>query len=131
MITGLYTSILALLLCWLSLNVIKARRKNRVKYADGGVEELQIARSAQSNAVDYCPITILLLLLLELSNANIWLIHCAGVVFVAGRIIHARGILTDNLRKRVLGMQLTIFTIIPLAILNIICFFNRQILPLF
>jgi uncharacterized membrane protein YecN with MAPEG domain len=32
---------------------------------------------------------------------------------------HARGLLTDNLRYRVLGMQLTLYTLIGLAVLNL------------
>ncbi|GAL28409.1 glutathione S-transfersae-related protein [Vibrio variabilis] len=53
MITALYASLLAVLMIWLSFQVIKQRRANQVAYADGGVEALQIARSAQGNAVDY------------------------------------------------------------------------------
>ncbi|MDW1918451.1 MAPEG family protein, partial [Vibrio sp. Vb0349] len=61
MITALYASILALLLVWLAFQVIKQRRLNKVAYADGGVEALQIARSAQSNASEYIPITLILM----------------------------------------------------------------------
>lgn len=56
MITALYSSILALLLVWLAFQVIKQRRLNKVAYADGGVEALQIARSAQSNAANTYPL---------------------------------------------------------------------------
>ncbi len=120
MITAIYASILAVLMCSLALNVIKARRKNKIKYADGGVEELQVARTAHSNAVDYIPITLILLFLLEYNEGNIWLVHVAGIALVAGRLIHCRGILSDNMKGRVLGMQITLFTIISLAILNVI-----------
>lgn len=120
MITAIYASILAVLMCSLALNVIKARRKNKVKYADGGVEELQIARTAHSNAVDYIPIALILIFLLEYNEANIWLVHAIGISLVVGRVIHCRGVLTDKMKGRVLGMQITLFTIISLAILNVI-----------
>lgn len=120
MTTVIYASILSLLMCSLSLNVIKARRKNRIKYADGDVEELKIARSAQSNAVDYIPITVILLFALEFNGGNIWLLHSLGTIFVVGRVIHCRSILADKLKGRVLGMQITFYTIIALAILNLI-----------
>lgn len=42
MITALYASVLAVLLVWLAIQVIKQRRVNKVAYADGGVESLQI-----------------------------------------------------------------------------------------
>jgi uncharacterized protein len=67
MITALYASILSLLMCKLAFTVIKARRKNKIKYADGDVEELKIARTAHSNAVEYIPIT-LIIFTLAISN---------------------------------------------------------------
>jgi len=120
MISAIYASILALLISWLSLNVIKARRRNRVRYGDGGIEELQMARAAQSNATNYIPIALLLLFALEYGKANMWIIHILGVALVVGRFIHARGILSENMKGRVLGMKITIFTIIALAITNIV-----------
>lgn len=56
MTSVIYASLSAFLIFWLSLNVIKARGRNRIKYGDGGNEELQIARVAQSNAVQYIPL---------------------------------------------------------------------------
>jgi len=90
-----------------------------VAYADGGIEELIVARSAQSNAVDYIPITLILLFLIEYNGANIWLIHIAGICFAIGRIIHCNSILSENLKGRAIGMQITILTIVSLALLNI------------
>lgn len=120
MITALYSSILALLLIWLAFQVIKQRRSNKIAYADGGVEALQIARSAQSNASEYIPITLILMALVEYNGASVWLIHLAGIAFVIGRIIHARGILGEDLKERVTGMKFTFFTMIGLVVLNLI-----------
>ncbi len=120
MISALYGVLLALLICGLSLNVIKARRKNKVIYADGDCKELIVARTAQSNAVDYIPVTLILLLLLELNGGNVWLIHAVGIVFVTGRVVHARGIINESLKGRVLGMQITLYTIFALCFLNIV-----------
>ena len=125
MFTAFYASILALLMVYLALNVIKTRRKNKVRYADGGVLELQIARTAHSNAVDYIPIALILLFLLEYNWGNIWLINLAGILLVTGRIIHARGILSKNLKGRVLGMQFTIWTITFLAVSNLLYFLYK------
>ncbi len=129
MTTAIYACILALLICHLSMNVIKARRKNKVKYADGDCDELIIARSAQSNAVDYCPIAIMLLLFLELNGGHLVLIHAVGITFVIGRIIHCRAILAENLRGRVRGMQLTFFMIYALVILNLVYLPYSKFLP--
>jgi uncharacterized protein len=119
MISALYAGILALLIVWLSLNVIKLRRANKVILGDGGVPQLQHAIRAQGNATEYIPITLILLILLELSGANVWLVHIGGIAIIIGRLLHAKGLLAENLRFRVLGMQVTFFTIIGLASANI------------
>ena len=130
MTTALYACILAALICKLSMNVIKARRKNKVAYADGDCKDLIIARSAQSNATDYCPIAIMLLLFLELNGGHLLLIHLVGITFVTGRILHSRAILSENLRGRVLGMQLTFFMIYALIVLNLVYFPYTKIIPI-
>lgn len=119
MITALYASFLGLLIVWLSLNVIKFRKKHIIRYGDGNNIDLIIARTAHSNATEYIPVALLLLLLLELNHAGIWVIHLLGVSFVLGRLIHAYGILKKNHFGRVTGMKITLFAIIALAILNL------------
>ncbi|MCG9781648.1 MAPEG family protein [Vibrio brasiliensis] len=120
MITALYAAILASLMIWLSIQVIKQRRKAQVKYSDGGVDALTIARSAHSNAVDYIPITLIMMATLEYNGANPWMIHLCGVVFVLGRLLHAKGILADRLKGRVSGMKLTFLVMAVLIVLNLI-----------
>ncbi len=129
MTTALYAVILSLLLCHLSMNVIKCRRKNRVLYADGDCKELIIARTAQSNAIDYCPMTLLLLLFLELNGGNIWLIHAIGITFVIGRVIHSQGILKEKLKGRVRGMQITFYMIYLLAAVNLVYLPYEKFIP--
>ena len=124
MITGVYAALLALLICALAFNVIKARRKHKIKYGDGSVQALEMARSAHSNAAEYIPITLILLFLLEQSGADGRLIHAAGIVFLIGRVLHAKAILGDQLKGRRLGMQITFFIIFFLAMLNAVYFFR-------
>lgn len=119
MITALYASLLAVLMIWLSFQVIKQRRANQVAYADGGVEALQIARSAQGNAVDYIPITLILMALVEYNGAPAIWIHVIGVSFLVGRWLHAHGILNKRFKGRVRGMQITIFAMAGLIISNL------------
>lgn len=122
MITSIYASLAALLIVRLTLSVIKLRRKNRVSVGDGGNEELQLAIRAHANAVEYIPITLLLLLTLELNGAPQILIHIVGATLLIGRILHAIGLPAKDFKKRVLGMQITIYLLIGLAVLNILFF---------
>ncbi len=119
MISSLYAAMLALLIVWLSLRVIKLRRINKVRFGDGGNTALQAAIRAQGNAIEYIPISLILLILLELSGAHSALIHLGGIAVLVGRLIHARGLLVESIPYRVLGMQLTIFTLIGLALANL------------
>jgi uncharacterized membrane protein YecN with MAPEG domain len=120
MITSIYASLSALLIVKLALPVINLRRKNRVSVGDGGNEQLQLAIRTHANAVEWVPITLLLLLTLELNGAPTMLIHALGATLLIGRILHAMGLPANNLKKRVLGMQITIYLLIGLAILNIL-----------
>ncbi|KFA98530.1 MAPEG family protein [Vibrio sp. ER1A] len=120
MITALYASLLACLMLWLAFQVIKQRRINQIAYADGGVEGLQIARSAQGNAMDYIPITLILMALVEYNGAPAIWIHLTGLSFVIGRILHAHGILNKRFKGRVLGMQVTVLVIAGLILSNLV-----------
>lgn len=118
MTSVIYASLSAFLIVWLSLNVIKKRHSNKVSVGDGGKEELKLAIATQSNAIEYIPIALLLLFALEYNKANILIIHISGLSLIVGRLIHAKGMLSSNLKIRVLGMQITIYTIIGLAVIN-------------
>lgn len=120
MVTAVYAAILAALMLWLAIEVIKQRRKAQVKYSDGGVDALTIARSAHSNAVDYIPITLVMMATLEYNGGSVWLLHACGIMFVVGRIMHAKGILADRLKGRIGGMKLTFLVMVALIVLNLI-----------
>jgi len=122
MITSIYASLAALLIVKLTLAVIKLRRKNRISVGDGGNEALQLAIRAHANAVEYIPIALMLLLTLELNGAPKILIHILGATLLIGRILHALGLPAKDVKKRVLGMQLTIYLLMGLAVLNILFF---------
>jgi len=120
MISVIYASLLAFLIIWLSLNTIKKRRTNKVSVGDDGIEELKIAIAAHSNAIEYIPIALILLYALEYNQANLYLVHFLGLSLTFGRIIHAKGILSSQMEQRVLGMKITIYTIIGLAVVNFV-----------
>ncbi|NVD08666.1 hypothetical protein FCU94_17610 [Vibrio sp. JPW-9-11-11] len=119
MVTALYASLSALLLLWLAIEVIKQRRKAQIKYADGGVTALQMARSAHSNAVEYVPITLIMMALAEYNGAPLWVIHIMGVAFILGRLVHAKAILADRLKGRISGMKLTFAVMVGLVLVNL------------
>lgn len=120
MISALYAALIALWIYTLTFKVIKARRTNKVAYGDNQVDELIRARAAHSNAVENSLLILVLLFALELNGGFVWLIHLFGVALLAGRMIHGKAMLANDLKKRVLGMQITIFTGMGLIIANLV-----------
>ena len=120
MTSVIYASTGTLLIIWLSLHVIRIRQRDRVSVGDGGIEELKTAMGAQSNAVEYIPIGLLLLFALQYNGGHMILVHLAGTVLIAGRILHARAMHARDLKGRVLGMQITIYCLIFLAGVNLL-----------
>lgn len=118
----IYLAFAALLIVALSRNVIGLRRKYKVALGDGGHQELLAAIRAHANAVEYLPIGLLLLLLLELNQSPVWLIHLLGSLFIIGRLIHANGVNKAIIPRRKIGMQLTIWLLVTMAVLNLFAF---------
>lgn len=129
MVAVIYASLSALLIVWLSLNAIKSRQKHRVLFGDGGNAELQAALGAHSNATQYIPIALILLFALEYNGAAVWLVHGFGLALIGGRVVHAHGLLAKKFRHRVLGMQVTLVTIIGLALVNVVYLPYGNMLP--
>ena len=128
MTSAIYTSIGAFIIVWLSLHVIKIRTAKNIILGDGEDDELITAIAAQMNAVEYIPIALLLLFALEYNHAHLILVHILGIALIVGRIVHAKGLLSSVLKTRVLGMQITIWTIIALAVINILYLLYELIL---
>ena len=120
MTSAIYASLGAFLIVWLSLNVIKIRHSQKVSLGDGNNPQLIAAMAAQSNALEYIPISLILLVSAEYNGAPIWMIHPLGITLLLGRSIHAKAIISENLDSRVTGMKLTIWVILILATLNLI-----------
>jgi uncharacterized membrane protein YecN with MAPEG domain len=127
MITGMYAALAALMIVALARKVISLRRQHKVALCDGGQQDLLAAIRALANAVEYLPIGLLLLLLLELSQGPAWLIHLLGSLFIIGRLIHANGVSKAIITRRIIGMQFTIWLLIIMAVLNLLAFVGIQL----
>jgi uncharacterized membrane protein YecN with MAPEG domain len=120
MISVFYAVLFAILIIWLSLNVIKLRHSKQISIGDAGDIDLKTAVAAQSNSLEYIPIALLLMYPLEYNGASLVIIHFAGILMLVGRLIHARAMLSNNIKFRILGMQITIWVIIGLATANLL-----------
>ncbi|MBX3453536.1 MAPEG family protein [Ferrovibrio sp.] len=87
----LYAALCGLLLLVLSVRVVLLRNKYKVGIGDGGHGELNRAVRVQANFVEYVPLTLLLLALLELAGAPALALHGLGAALVLSRLAHAIG----------------------------------------
>ena len=122
-VTPLYAALLALWLLVLSLRVIQQRRVARVSLGAGGNARLERAIRGQSNFIEYVPIALLMLLVLELARFSIYLLHLFGIVLLVGRLLHGYAFaFTAHARfGRSVG---TALTYVVLAIEAVLCLYQ-------
>ena len=87
-----YAGLLGLLLIALSINVVLARRKYRVRLGVGTDDGMQQAVRVQANFSEYVPLAIVLLVLCELTGMPLVAVHVAGILLVTSRLLHAWGL---------------------------------------
>lgn len=114
MIVSLYAALLALFYIYLTMNVVKVRRAERISLGDGGNPQLQCVIRAHGNFIEYVPLAIILLFLVEYQGLASHYCHAFGAALLIGRVFHNLGIVDKNLRYRQIG-ALSTFLIIVLS----------------
>ncbi len=102
-ITLLTAGVLALLFLLLSYRVIRQRLATGASLGDGAgtvamgeernASPLFVASRTQANFAEYVPLSLVLLLLLELVGAPTWAVGTLAGMLVAGRLMHPIGML--------------------------------------
>ncbi|EMU8997699.1 MAPEG family protein [Providencia rettgeri] len=118
MVSSLYAVLGALLLLRLSLNVVKLRNQYRIAYGDGGFYELQTAIRVHGNAIEYIPISLILLLFMEMNGAQVWMIHVCGLILIAGRLLHSYDLKNHDYTYRRSGMVATYLAMALMVMAN-------------
>ena len=106
-ITTIFAGLLALMLVGVSIRVTVLRARKKIDFFDGGDKELGRAIRVQGNFVEYVPMALLLLGLLEWMGSKPWIIYVLGIALVLSRIIHAWGLYSGVFNGRVVGTTIT------------------------
>ena len=116
-VTSIYAALLAFFFIYLSTRVIAARRSCRVAIWTGGRPELERAARVHANFAEYAPIALLLMLLAETARCPAAAMHIAGVVLIAGRMVHAWGVSRqrEDYRFRTAGTAMSFAVVAALA----------------
>ena len=120
MVSALYVVLGALFLIKFSFDVVRLRRQYHVSHGDGGFYELKVAIRIHGNAVEYIPIAVFLLVMMEMNGADIWMLHLVGLFFFLGRSLHSYGMRTSTLLWRKNGMIITLLSLLGMIIFNLI-----------
>ncbi|TXK60525.1 MAPEG family protein [Alkalisalibacterium limincola] len=126
LITGLYAGLSLLLVLVLAYRVVASRRATRTGLGAGGSLALEQRIRAHGNAVEYLPMGLLGLLLLELTGHSAWLVHALGATLLLGRMLHAWGLSVSagTSQGRLLGTLLTWLAFVAMAVLMVWRFFR-------
>ncbi|OUR79444.1 hypothetical protein A9Q83_03295 [Alphaproteobacteria bacterium 46_93_T64] len=86
-ITATYAAALGILTAGLGFATVIMRAKSKVSWGDGGNLSLQRAIRAHGNLIEYMPIFLILLVILENSGTSAGWLHILGAVFLGGRLV--------------------------------------------
>ena len=93
MVTPIYAALIGFMLIGLSINVIKGRRIFGAGLGDVDNIEMKRRIRAQANLTEYAPIFLILLGYAEHNGLPLWAVHLLGIIFLAGRVMHAYSVL--------------------------------------
>ncbi len=113
-VTSVYAALLGFIFVVITLRVAQTRNARKLSLGDGGDPEFSKLIRGHGNFTETVPIALILIMLLELQGTATITLHTLGVALLAGRISHYLQLTgsIDNLMFRVIGMILTLGTII-------------------
>ena len=122
-VTLIYTILLIVFLLILTIRVLDLRGSPVTKFLHApdrvvNPETLERAIRAHGNLIEYAPLFLILMLLLELTGASETFLYICGTVFTVGRFMHgiAFSFMKKNGLLRIGGMTLTFLGLIGLII---------------
>lgn len=121
MLTAFFASLLTLMYVYLSIRIIGIRRGKKISIGSGADKQLERAIRVHSNFAEYAPLSLFLILMLEIQSVNNVVVIFLGLLLLIGRCIHAYGVSQqdEDFRLRVYGMILTFMTLILSSFANL------------
>lgn len=77
---------------WLAIRVVTIRVKAKVLIGDGGNTLLLARMRAQLNYMEYTPLVLILIGLIEFARGTHMWLWAAGIIYIIGRILHPFGL---------------------------------------
>ena len=124
-ITLLYAGILGLMSIAISTMAGSLRGKTGVSIGDGGNQDLLLAMRRHANFVEYVPLALIIIALLEGSGVSGTAIHALAGSLVVTRACHAYGLKADTMQGagRLIGAAGTTLVIAIASVWSIVAYF--------
>ena len=114
-----------LLLWLLAVNVSRLRMKLRIAYGDGGNNDMNQAIRTHANGVENVMIYSFILLALTFVGVANWVMATMVLAFLAGRVLHAIGMLQRNFTARRVGAGITFLAEIVAIVVLLVGVFSK------
>lgn len=76
---------------WLAIRIVTVRLKAKVLIGDGGNPLLSARMRAHLNFVEYTPLVLILMGLIEFARGTQTWLWAAGIIYILGRVLHPFG----------------------------------------
>lgn len=98
-VTALYTGLLAIFALYLSFQAGSARGKAGASILFGDPVNMELAEKVRrhQNFLEYVPMVLILMALIEINGGSGIYLHVVGVLLIVSRIAHAIGLKHDNM----------------------------------
>ena len=118
-ITAITTGLLALMLVGISIRITVLRARKKINLFDGGDPELGQAIRVQGNFIEYVPLALALIGMLEWMGVRPWIVYVLGAALVVARIAHAYALYTSSFPARVVGATTSWVVLVVAALIAI------------
>ena len=115
---------LAVINLWLSIRTGQARQTAKVSSGGGGNPLLVARMRAHANFVEYVPIALILMALIESNGGSSRVLWLLGIALVIGRVLHPFGMERPSPNPfRIGGIMLTYLVTIALVVYALVILF--------
>lgn len=124
-VTPIYVALTAILVAVFGLRVALSRPKYKVSLGDGGNDQMKVIQRGFGNLIEYAPIVLLLLLMMEIQGISSQMLHIYGAIFIIFRIIHPLSLFGAGKppRLKLIGRQVSAagtFTLIVIGAITLL-----------
>ena len=103
-VTALYALVLALVGSYLAFRAGSLRGKTGISIWYGDNQQLALEMRRHANFVEFVPLMLILMAIVEINGISPWVLHAAGILTVVARILHPIGLEAESISNPLRGI---------------------------